>query len=359
MSTELVVLTVEQRVLAEFDEKEEELRELAASTTTITAITNPDGYQQCHSARMVLKNRRIEIDKRGKKVRDEAVKFSKGVISQADKFIALIEPEETRLEKLQKEWDDAREAEKEARIQAEVKRVADLQDRVAELRGCPNLSASSGSALIADHISDLEALPADESLQEFQQAGADAKVAGLARLRELHAAALAHETEQTRIKAEREELAKLRQAEQERQAAERARIVEEERVARVARDAEAARQAAELRKEREAQAAETARQRAEQEAAAKVERERIAAEERRLADERAALAREQEALRKAQEPPPAPPPAPPAPVSRRGVAVPVPKANEIIDVLAKHYRARPDTIIEWLRAIDWARAEAA
>jgi hypothetical protein len=31
----------------------------------------------------------------------------------------------------------------------------------------------------------------------------------------------------------------------------------------------------------------------------------------------------------------------------------------MIDVLAKHYRARPDTIIEWLRAIDWKQAEAA
>ena len=57
--------------------------------------------------------------------------------------------------------------------------------------------------------------------------------------------------------------------------------------------------------------------------------------------------------------PSAAPPPPPAPVSRRGMAVPVPKAAELVDVLAKHYRARPDTIIEWLRAIDWPRAEAA
>lgn len=333
MSTELVALTVEQKVLAEFDEREEELRELAASSATITAITNPDGYQQCHSARMVLKNRRIEIDKRGKKVRDEAVKFSKGVISQADKFIALIEPEETRLETLQKEWDDAREAEKEARIQAEMKRVADLQDRVAELRGCPNLTPSSGSALIADHISDLESLLVDESLQEFQQAGADAKAAGLVRLRALHDAATAHEAEQARIQADREELTRLRAAQKK---------IDDD--AKAARDAETARQNAELKKAREAQEAENARVRAEQ-----------AAESKRLADAAADLARQQELLRKAQEPPPTPP----APVSRRGVAVPVPKANEIIDALAKHYRARPDTIIEWLRAIDWTRAEAA
>jgi len=334
VSTEL---TVVQRAVASFDEKEDELRELAASSATITGITNADGYQQCHAARMVLKNRRIEIDKHGKKVRDDAVKFSKAVISQADKFIALIEPEETRLQKLQDEWDAAREAEKEARIQAEVKRVADLQERVAELRGCLNLTPSSGSALIAGHIADLEILAVDETLQEFQQAGATAKAAGLERLRALHAAALAHEAEAARLKAEREDL--------ERQRAAQKKLDDD---AKAARDAETARQNAELKKAREAQEAEAARVRAEQ-----------AAESKRLADASAALAREQEELRKAQEPPPAPPPPPPAPVSRRGVAVPVPKADEIIDVLSKHYRARPDTIIEWLRAIDWKRAEAA
>ena len=37
-----------------------------------------------------------------------------------------------------------------------------------------------------------------------------AKAAGLARLQELHAAAVAHEAEQARLAAEREELARLR-----------------------------------------------------------------------------------------------------------------------------------------------------
>jgi len=352
MSTEVAVpeLTVQQRVVTALAKckTEKELTALAAKHVDIKTITNAAGREQVHSARMALKNARIEVQKFCEAVREDAVQFGRGVIAEQKRLIGLIEPEETRLEKLQNEWDAAREAEKEARIQAEMKRVADLQERVALLRGCPNLSASSGSELIADHISDLEKLPVDDSLQEYQQAGADAKAAGLARLRELHAAALAHEAEQARIKAEREELAKLRQAEQERQAAERARIAEEERVAKAARDAETARQNAELRRQREEQEAEAARV-----------REANAAEERRLSEERAALAREQEALRKAQEPPPAPPPTPPAPVSRRGVAVPVPKADEIIGVLSKHYRARPDTIIEWLRAIDWKQAEAA
>jgi len=63
-----------------------------------------------------------------------------------------------------------------------------------------------------------------------------AKAAGLARLQELHAAAVAHEAEQARLAAEREELARLR-AEQ----AERDRIAREALEARQREiDAEAA-----------------------------------------------------------------------------------------------------------------------
>jgi hypothetical protein len=113
----------------------------------------------------------------------------------------------------------------------------------------------------------------------------------------------------------------------------------------VVRDAEAARVAVEQREHQKIIDAENARIRAEHEAAAKVERDRLAAE-------RAELAAAQEALRKAQEPPP-------APVTRRGVAVKTPTAAEIVDVLAKHYRARPDTILDWLRSIDFSEADAA
>lgn len=347
MSTEL---TVVERAVAAFDEKEEELRELAARSLTITAITNADGYQQCHSARMVLKNRRIEIDKHGKKVRDEAVKFSKAVIAQADKFIALIEPEENRLNSLQTAYDSAEEAKKQAAIAAEQQRVANLQERVRELSGLLNLVKRYNftAAELAAHISDLESVPVDESFQEFQPEAEETKARTLAVVREMHATTDSREKEAARLKAEREDLERQRAEQKRRDDAERERIAEEERIAKAARDAETARQNEELRQRRDAQDAEAERVRTE-----------LAAEAKRLADAQAEIDRQQEELRKAQEPPPAPPPAPPAPISRRGVAVPVPKAADIVDVLSKHYRARPDTIIDWLRAIDWKQAEAA
>lgn len=320
MSEQTTALTVADRAKQALavTKTEEELKALAAGTVTITAITNADGRQQVHAARMVLKNKRIDIQKRGKDARDEATKFSKAVIVEEDQLIALIEPEEKRLGTLQDAWDDAIEAEKQAKVAAEQKRVADLQERVAEIRGNRMLSPTSGSELIAEHISDLEGDAVDDSFEEFREQAEAAKAEGLAWLRNVHAAAVAHEAEQARIKAEREELAKLRaeQAERDRvaaierkaladkqaaeAAAERARIAEEERQAKAARDAEAAKQAEELRLMRVAQetAAAAERQRiAQEEAAAKAIRD---AEAKKLADERAELETQQAEVKREQ-----------------------------------------------------------
>jgi DNA repair exonuclease SbcCD ATPase subunit len=349
VSTELSEVS---KAVAEFDRVGAGLAALREQYGNVVYdVTTTAGMADAKAARVAIREPRYEIERIRKAAKAPILALGKKLDTEAARITSELEKLERPIDSAIKAEEDRKEAEKQAKIEAEQKRVANLQERVAYLRGNQTLSASSGSDLIAGHIEDLEG-ESVEGLEEFEQQGIDAKTAGLARLRALHAAALAHEAEQARIKAERAELERLRAAEAERQAAERARIAEEERQARAAREAEAARQTAELRKQREALEAENARVRAEQEAAARAERERIA-------EERAALAREQEALRKAQEPPPAPPPLPPAPVSRRGVAVPVPKAAEMIDVLAKHYRARPDTIIEWLRAIDWKQAEAA
>lgn len=88
-----------------------------------------------------------------------------------------------------------RDRQQRERDQAEQRRVAALLERVAELRGPQTLTASSGSAVIGSHIFDLENRAVDESFSEYRQQAEDAKASGLARLRELHVAAIAHEAE--------------------------------------------------------------------------------------------------------------------------------------------------------------------
>lgn len=375
MSEQTTALTVIQRAVAAIGitaEREKELYDLAARTNGINAITNKDGYQQVHSGRMALKNERLSIQNLAKEARDDATKFSKAVIAEEKRIIAIISPEEDRLQKLQDDYDAAIETEKQAKIAAEQKRVADLQVRVAELRGNRMLSPTSGSELIAEHISDVSGITVDDSFQEFHEQAAAAKAEGLQWLNDLHVAALTHEAEQARIKAEREELAKLRaeQAERDRlaeierkaladkqaaeAAAERARIAEEERQAKALRDAEAAKHAEELRQMRVAQETAAAAERkriADEEAAAKAIRD---AEAKKLAEERAEFERQQAEARRIKEEQER------AERERARLAtIKKPADAELLGVLARHYNVPMPKVIEWLLAVDFTSMENA
>lgn len=320
MSTEL---TVAQRasVALGSTEHERKLQELAKQSTEIVAITNPASYTQLHAARMVLKNERIGLEKLGKAARDDATKFSKAVIVEQARLIAIIEPEEIRLEEIQRAHDERVALEKAAREQAERERVERIQAAIQEIKMADaGLTVLSGSVAIAATLENLKAAPVDEQFAEFKAEAEQAKVLAVLRLNALHAGALEYEAEQRRVKEEREELARLKAAEDlrqreaaEREAAEiraraeadaqaRAKIAAEEAAAneRIAAQARAAQ--AEIdrlaNEARARQAAEDARQQA--------ERDRIAEEGRRVeaaarAQRDAAEAAERQARAKAEE----------------------------------------------------------
>lgn len=291
-------------------EHEKKLVALAAQSTEIVAITNPASYQQLHSARMVLKNERIGLEKLGKAARDDATKFSKAIIAEEARLIGIIEPEEKRLEAIQKAHDDRLAIEKAAREQAEAERIARIQAAIEEIKSVDSgLTVMIGSALIMATIEGLQREPLDERFAEFAPEAEKAKVLAMMRLNSLHSGALEYEAEQRRVKAEREELARLKAAEDQRQreaaereaveirkraeedAKRRAEIAAEERAAaeRIAaqeRAAQAERDKAdrEARERLAAQEAEAKRIRDEEDKRQQVERDRLAAEARRIED---------------------------------------------------------------------------
>src|SRR4051812_11240258 len=62
----------------------------------------PDLFDQAQlrkvkDARINLRDARVAITKTGKSLREDALKFQKAVIAKEKEFIAIIEPEETRL----------------------------------------------------------------------------------------------------------------------------------------------------------------------------------------------------------------------------------------------------------------------
>lgn len=339
MTTE-TALTLPERASVALGTKDYELKlaELVKSSVRIVEIKNGDAYKEAHGARMSLKNTRVAIEKAGKTAREDATAFSKAVIAEEKRLIGMIDPEEKRLQSLQDEWDAAREAERQAKLQAEQARIDGHRQMIDIIREKAFRVSGESSAVILDSLQAFEkyCMYSDsvEEFEEFAPAADKAKSETLAALHEMHAAALAREAEAARLEAERiererqqaeetarlaaerAELARLRAEQEKREAAERARIAaeqkaeaerldaerrqfaEEQKAARAkqaeldrqaaaARAAEQARldaERAEVRRQQDAIAAELRRQQDEQAAAARAEADRIAAE-RRAADE--------------------------------------------------------------------------
>lgn len=365
-TTQLATLPpVERAIVAlSFETVKAEVSKLATQYADITAISNKAGRDQAHAAAMTLKNRRIEIQRRAKEVREDAVAFQKAVIAKGDELAALIEPEEQRLLKLRDAWDAEQERIKREAAEAEQRRKQGHEAKIADIRAAASSAAGLPSGEISKHVFAVEEADVSEaSFEEYAPVAARAKAETLDKLRAMKAEAEAREAEQARIKAEQEAEAKRLAAEREELARLRAeaeaRRKEEEAKAAEARAAEAARLAAERaeiakqREEQEAKAraerAELERQaaelRAQQEAAAaeakRLEGERIAAE-RRAAEEKERAAREEaarvEAKRQAKE----------REAQRISHENSPPSTDDVVALVAKHYDVSESAARHWL-----------
>jgi hypothetical protein len=122
---------VETLDIEKFSPKEAELRLLAESCKTLD-ITDIKAVRE---TRIRLKNSRVEITKQGKAMRDDANKFASAVIAREKELVAIIEPEERRLQEI--------ETEAEAKLERE-RRVATLParrerlDAIGDNVGCPD-----------------------------------------------------------------------------------------------------------------------------------------------------------------------------------------------------------------------------
>lgn len=264
---------------------EDDLRALAQASTSLTVITNQAGLDQVHGARMVLKNTRIEIEKKGIAAREDANAFSKAVIAKQKELVGIISPEELRLQGLQDAYEAEQKRIKDEAIAREQKRVADLQARVEAIKTMPSQYAQSTAAEIEQAYDALSAQDIS-GFEEFLDIAVDAKLNALGRLRSMHEAATQREAQLAREKAEREAEAKRladERAELERRKAEQDR---KDREAQAQRDADAAA----IRKQRE----DLERQQREAEAARQAEADRVAAERKKLEEEQAAFRKEQE-----------------------------------------------------------------
>lgn len=288
-----------------------ELAELVKKSAGIVAVSNADGRDEAHRAGMVLKTARVHIQKRGKEAREDATAFSRAVIAEEKTLVDLIAPEEERVLALRDKWDAQVEAERQAKIAAERKRVEEHQGRIAEIRQLLTIAVDGSADCIQTLINRLHPwVVTVDVFEEFAEQASVAKDETLNRLTGMHAKAVEREAEEARIKAEqeaesarlraeREELARQRAEQEARLAEERrqqevqlaAERAEAERIRKLEDEARAARQQAEREElERQNEAMRLERARLANEQAALVEAKRVAAKEKAEAEERERLA---------------------------------------------------------------------
>lgn len=206
---------------------EKRLVELSTEFKSITAITNKDGREECHSALMTLVNARTTVEKTGKAAREDATKFSKAVIAEENRLIAIISDEEGRLAGIRNEWDQKKELERKAAEEAERQRIEAIQNQIRDIKAIPYQFVSASLEEIQDRIELLEAEVPDP--EHFGDLLLDAKIAHKDSLHALR----------TRYTQKQQEIEAAAEAEAERQAleaqrAEQARIAAEQAAAQAA-----------------------------------------------------------------------------------------------------------------------------
>jgi hypothetical protein len=86
-----------------FDPNIAELQLIVAATSKITAddLSNDAQLALVHDTRISLRDARVKIEKAGKAMRADALKYQKDVVAREKELIAIIEPEEMRLKVLE------------------------------------------------------------------------------------------------------------------------------------------------------------------------------------------------------------------------------------------------------------------
>lgn len=259
---------------------EQQLLELVANSKGIVTVIDKAGREEAHGAAMALRGVRTTIAKTGKAAREDAQAFSKAVIAEEARLIAIVQPEEDRVLSLRDGYDAKVAAEKAERDRKEAERKASLQAKVDAIRNLPLGMDGETAAEIDTEIEALNQFVPGEEFMEYADAARDAAQAAITAMTTLRDRQAAKEAEA---------------AELERQRTENARIAAEQEAERQRLAAVAAEQAAALKAEQDRFAVEQ-KAAADRIAAEQAERDRVAVEQQRqLAEQQAAFFAQQQA----------------------------------------------------------------
>jgi colicin import membrane protein len=306
------------------------------------------GMELAKAARALLRKPRYEVENIRKAAKAPLLAIGKKLDAEAARITTAILALEEPIDQQIKNEEQRKERERIAKIEAEQKRKDDIQARIDAIRSWPQKATRSTSEVVAKLLKDAQEYKiTDELFAEFITTAHDAWIASIDALKGIHSERLAHEAEQARIVAERAELQQLRAKQVEQERIERERLAEDERKARVLREAESAKQAESLKAQREE---------LERQARELMEKQKI--EEARLAAARAEFERQQaEAKRKEQEAERARQVIEEAERKRKEEADKLAKKSKypgdtaILSALMQHFEVSEDVVRSWLTQI--------
>jgi hypothetical protein len=319
----------------------------------VYAVTTTKGLEAAKAARAEVREIRYEVERVRKDAKAPLLALGKWLDREAQRVTdALLDIESGPHKQIAAE-EERKEREKQERIEAERKRVADIQTRIASIASLVLETPGASIETLDGLIARADAAVADQgSFMEFQTQAAETYTSTRAKLLTARQAIVAHQAEAARLKAEREELARQRaeQAERDRLAREEAERVRAAQEAARAVQAEAdAKRAAELA---EREAAVAAREAAvpEQILTGPASFEMDVSAIRSFADslDSAPLLKIEE-----QEPETAVEHVVLGAFPAGETEPACPGADQLIDVLSGIYRVAPETALGWLRSIDW------
>ena len=210
---EQTALSLPQRAAVELgtSEHETKLRELVKSSSDIIAVVDVAGREQAHRIGMNLKGARVAIEKVGKAAREDATAFSKAIIAEEKRLIAIAEPEEERILLLRDGFDAKEKARKDALIAQERARVDGIKSIINEAYRF-EIDLSLSSPEIGMMIEDLEDHHPESApgapFAEFLPDAISAYTSMLNTLNGLESKARAKEAAEANARAEREAEAK-------------------------------------------------------------------------------------------------------------------------------------------------------
>lgn len=296
-ATETKPVTFIESELKKFNVADAAIAEMKKEYTglTIAGIDDKEGYEKVHKARMLVRSKRTDVEKKRKELKADSLKFGRAVDAEALRITAMLEEIETPLSKEEERIDAEHER---IKLEAEKKEKERIQKRIDAL-GKFNYVIDYAMVMdMTDERYEIELAHAKESWEREQEAERT-------RLAEIERQKREEQERIANIKLQQEQEAKRLKEEADKIRAERTRIAKEQEETEKSLKAERDKIAKEQAAREEAIRAERAKIEAEKTAIAEAKRKEEEEKQRVIREqqiaEQARIEAEQKVKREADE----------------------------------------------------------